>query len=152
MKMTPSTRRTLNNKTITSKELWEDYPQNDKVSLKQYKQIVRTFAIKLAKTLVNTGDVFRLPSGAGLMSIIKRPQRKDSLNFNVYRLTGERQYFTNLHSDGYNARYMWRVYDVSDIHGGMHLLTKFKPSKEIKRILHLGIVNDNTINLYYDNL
>jgi hypothetical protein len=137
--------------TVNPKEMWATSPFAKRISFKDYKRITNTYNELLLKNVIDTGDVFRLPSGAGLLGVLKRPTRKDSLNFNHFRQTGEKIYYNNLHSDGYAATIKWRVKEVSEIENNMHLLLKFKPSKKAKKYLHERIVEDNAINKYYDS-
>ena len=132
-------------KSVTLKDFYEEYKGN--LDWQTYQKIAKTFNYLLIKTLIETGDTYKIPKRLGGLTIRKAKGGGRFFANNHYTKTGEKIYFNNKHSDGYYARFHW------DKKNSYMLLFsskfwKFIPLRYHKRALAQHIFN-NSIHKYY---
>lgn len=86
-------------------DIFDSYDNSYGLDKNQFLLIMRTFNFLMLKSVVDEGKVYSLPPRLGTLSVRKMPFRgKRMIDFNYYKLTGEKKYMKNLHSGGYIAK------------------------------------------------
>lgn len=133
---------------VTILDFYERSKLKNQVDKALYKQIIKTFNFILMKSLIETGDTYKLPKKLGTLSIKKFKGGGNRYMMSHYKATGEKIFFNNKHSDGYYARFHW-----DKTPGYMRLFSgkfwKYKPARYHTRALAQHIFN-NSIHKYYD--
>ena len=134
-------------KSVTLVDFYEQYP-NKKVDWATYRQVLKTFNFVLMKTLIETGDIYKLPKRLGTLSIRKFKGGGNRFKMSHYKATGEKIFFKNKHSDGYYARFHWEKND-SYMVLATSIFWKYRAARYHTRALAQHIFK-NSIHKYYD--
>lgn len=135
---------------LTLIDIYESYPYKERdskyyVDKKTYVELNKDFYQLLMIYLITTGNTYKFPSGFGHIKVRKRRQTSDRIDFKKTRELGKTIYFTNMHSNGYYARFKWYKSKVYLQNKNMY---KFVPVRAMKRLLAKEIKDNNTILNY----
>jgi len=120
-----------------------------------YLLIVKTFLLCLSKQITEEGKIIKLPFGLGLLGILKKKPAKGTTrpkNYNLFKKDGISVPLSNLHSDGYIARLLWKkTYPHSEpLIQRIGVNFKFTPARAFNRNM-ASFIKTNNIHKYYDN-
>lgn len=131
--------------------MFKTYDNKYNISIADYELITNTFFTLLGRTIVDTGNVYRLPYRMGTLSMRKRPIfGRGTFDYQLYKETGIKRYRQNNHSSNYVGTFYW------DTHYGRFdtklpdSVMLFKPARDLARYSATKIRDANTINKYYD--
>jgi hypothetical protein len=102
---------------------------------------------------METGEVRRLPSLCGLLSIRKTATKKQgAFDYNLFKKEGIKRYIQNDHSSGLIAFLKWdKAYGSLRVPPHKKKLFHLSFQRTRKRELAQLIMHKNYINKYYDN-
>jgi len=147
-----------NLKEIDIENLWESYPNKDKIPGKtirdkkrKFKEIIKSFNFLSIKFIVDTGYALILPKRVGRFIVVKRKSgKKKYVDLNFFQKTGIKRYHSNKHSEGYYARFKWLKRSPYSLVNNRSIY-KFTPFKVARSYLANCIKNRNTIHHYYED-
>ena len=132
-------------------DIYEFYPNKDKVDKKTFKEVLYAFNYILSKSIIDTGYIYQLPQQMGLLYINKSKvkTKKFNMDFQHWKETGERIEFKNKHSHGFIASFQWfkrKPY----LNVKVPTRATFTPVRQFKRYLAKCIKEYNVIHNYID--
>lgn len=136
---------------LTLKDLYQDYPYKDDKESKYYmdeityRNLNEDYYSLLYSYLISTGEWYKLPYGLGELGIRKRKHSGVRVDFARTKQYNNKIYHSNMHSNGYYARYKW---DKRKVYIHYKNLYKFNPIRWAKRYLSSQIKDKNTIIHY----
>jgi len=128
-----------------------DNPHN--IDFATYRLILKSYNYLLARNIMETGEVRRLPSLCGLLSIRKTATKKQgAFDYNLFKKEGIKRYIQNDHSSGLIAFLKWdKSYGSLRVPPHKKKLFHLSFQRTRKRELAQLIMHKNYINKYYDN-
>lgn len=134
------------------KDIYEVYPDKDKISFSDFKLISKTFFHLLTKSMVDEGKVYYLPPKLGTLGIYKTAKTKKMIDYDLYKKTGIKANIQNRHSHGHMGKFYWQTiwprYRVSTLENPT--IFRYKAPRYLSRYLAKQIKENNTISKYYD--
>lgn len=139
----------------TEHDIFKIYKNQYNIDKQQFVKIVQAFFVLLLKDMVNNGTVFYLPPMLGILGIVKQRLKKPLQRFDYvhYKATGEKIFLTNAHSEGWLAKFKWRLPNYRYKNTTFNNNTcnvRFIPSRFASRFLAKQIKQNNTIVKYYE--
>jgi hypothetical protein len=94
---------------LLSPELWKAYKEKYKseISYSDFTSIIKETNKKIAESILEDEDGFKLPENLGYLCIIKYKTKKKAINWADTKKYGKKIYFLNLHSFGYRYHIKW---------------------------------------------
>lgn len=117
----------------------------------QYVKLMSAFNQFLMNYIIYTGKSFLLPFHMGELTIFRRATKTDRrkfIDYNHYKLTGEKRNHTNKHTEGYYASMIWYCTPTRTRELPYRTMFRFKINDDIKHDMIRAIKNDNTIYKY----
>ena len=102
------------------------------VDYKVYKEVCTDFNQLVHDEILNKGMGFKMPSGLGVIQILKTKTKGDIYNYNYYKKHGKKVKEFNRHTFGYRCKYVWSKNDYPFTN--KHIF-KFVPTRTNKRTL-----------------
>lgn len=98
-----------NRKQILSKELWKEFIKETGVQIaySDFSDIIKTSNKKIAETVIEDENGFKLPENLGYLCIIKYKTKRKAINWADTKKYGKTIYYMNLHSFGYRYHIKW---------------------------------------------
>lgn len=132
-------------------DIYELYPRKDEISYEDFVLVCKTFNHLFIRSLIETGNIYRIPQKLGRLSIRKRKTvHKRKMNVIHYFLTGEKIFHNNRHSEGYYVRFHWEKKSPFMLINNKNMV-KFTATRFHKRFLSQAIKERNTITKYYEH-
>jgi hypothetical protein len=135
---------------LTAIDIYELYPNKDKVDWKTYNKIIRTFNHLLVMHAIETGEIIKLPLRTGTFGVVKSKTNHKAFNLFHYLRTGEKTYYKNRHSEGYHAKFLWSKKNPYCLLTHK-VLYKLSMTRYHKRYLSKKIMEENYISKYFEN-
>jgi len=135
---------------LTAKDLYELYPRKEEISYEDFVQICKTFNHLFMRSIIETGNIYRVPQRLGRLSVRKRKGKYKRMDVIHYYRTGEKVYHANRHSEGYYARFDWEK-DHPYMMLTKKSFYKLNITRFHKRYLSSGIKERNLITKYYEH-
>lgn len=119
------------------------------LSKKKYLAVAIDVCKEIYNYLIETGNIYKLPSYLGKLQIIKVKTSKDrrKVDYAKTKLYGSVIYHTNRHSDGFHAKLIWRKTGRDALFTGKTFY-HFTLTRTNKRSLAKLIKDKNYINRY----
>jgi hypothetical protein len=148
----PKTSQTSNKYYVTEKEIFEVYSNTSDITKNEFMLISSTFFYILMKSIIDEGNVYYLPPMMGSIGVCKTKTKGKLVNYQHFKMTGEKIKITNAHSSGLMALFSWNT-AYTRFKLSSQLKSKifiFKAPRDMARYLSQQIREKNTITKYYD--
>lgn len=139
------------------RNLFDAYPNEEKLTPYEFRLILRTFASLLRKSMIYEGKVYNLPGKVGTVGIYRTGTKGSTYyNYQHYKETGEKILIRNHHSDNHKYGIKYICGDKYSRKIPISFLFKFKAVRGFARELAKALKVGNTSALYkpyeiYDN-
>lgn len=146
-------RKYRNTACYTLSNMYDSYPNKHLITRSEFMKTLTTFNDILIQSSIDTGRVYELPHGAGVIGARKFFTTKTkSVDFRASRDAGRYIAHKNFHSGGFIGKIIWdkdkRWYLRAD--RDMINVVAFEPTRPHKRMMARAIIDKNSINHYYD--
>jgi len=125
--------------------LYETFPQKDKISKDSFRIILKMFNNLLLNSMIETGKVYKLGTAFGYLGVFTFPSYKQ-FDYQHFKLTGEKRNMANLHADELVAQVRFRQAINSPITGTVY---RFRVARDPARKLAQLIKHQNYIKKYF---
>src|SRR5688572_13236212 len=98
-----------NRKQVLSRDLWKEFIKETsiEISFKDFSDIIKDSNKKIAETITEDENGFKLPENLGYLCIIKYKTKHKAINWADTKKYGKTIYYLNLHSFGYRYHIKW---------------------------------------------
>jgi len=137
----------------TYADLYAEFEDKDKVTYKEFTDILKFFNTSLLTSCAETGICYRLPGNCGILGAFRYKNdapEKQSLDFGYYSKTGILRKHRNTHTFGYKGFFQLnREHSLVALSPSRYVF-KFIPSRPLTRYLAKCLKEKNTIHKYYN--